>query len=100
MQRISYPADLVMDLTNLYQFKGKDFHYEDVFKSDMQTIIKDTIEKDTFFAAKVLNLDITENRARLIIQKNSTPKPNDEKILANLKEVFKILQAKGNHLEL
>lgn len=100
MQRISYPSDLVMDLTKLYRFKGKDFYYEDIFKTDMQTIIKDTIEKDTFYAAKVLNLKITENRMRLIIQKNSTPKTNDEKILSNLKEVFKIIQSKGNDLEL
>ncbi len=100
MQRISYPSDLVMDLTKLYRFKGKDFYYEDIFKSDMQTIIKDTIERDTFFAARVLKLDITENRQRLIIQKNSTPKTNDEHILSNLKEVFKILQTKGNDLEL
>lgn len=100
MQRISYPSDLVMDLTTLYRFKGKDFYYEDVFKSDMQTIIKETIEKDTFFAAKLLNLDISENRLRLIIHKNSSPKTNDEKILFNLKEVFKIIQEKGNDLEL
>lgn len=97
MQRISYPSDLVMDLTKLYRFKGKDFYYEDIFKSDMQTIIKDTIERDTFFAAKVLNLDITENRTRLIIQKNSAPKNNDERILHNLKEVFKIIQLEGNN---
>ncbi|MDE6584930.1 MAG: hypothetical protein K2K15_05960, partial [Anaeroplasmataceae bacterium] len=100
MQRISYPSDLVMDLTKLYRFKGKDFYYEDIFKSDMQTIVKDTIERDTFFAARVLNLQITENRLRLIIRKESTPKTNDEKILANLKEVFKIIQAQGNDLEL
>ncbi len=100
MQRITYPSDLVMDLTKLYRYKGKDFYYEDIFKSDMQTIIKDTIERDTFFAAKVLNLQITENRLRLIIQKNSTPKTNDERILFNLKEVFKIIQERGNDLEL
>ncbi|MDE7264455.1 MAG: hypothetical protein K2N64_07325 [Anaeroplasmataceae bacterium] len=100
MQRITYPSDLVMDLTKLYRFKGKDFYYEDIFKSDMQTIIKDTIERDTFYAAKILNLKITENRLRLIIQKNSTPKTNDERILFNLKEVFKIIQEKGNDLEL
>lgn len=100
MKRISYPSDLVMDLTELYRFKGKDFYYEDIFKSDMQTIIKDTIERDTFYAAKILNLQITENRLRLIIQKNSTPKTNEEKILFNLKEVFKIIQSKGDELEL
>ncbi|MCM1130550.1 MAG: hypothetical protein NC310_08285 [Roseburia sp.] len=100
MQRISYPSDLVMDLTKLYRFKGKDFYYEDIFKTDIQTIIKETIEKDTYFAAKVLKLKISENRTKLIIQKNSTPKTNDEKVLANLKEVFKIIQSKGNDLEL
>lgn len=100
MQRISYPADLVMDLTRLYRFKGKDFYYEDVFKSDMQTIIKDTIERDTFYAARVLNLQITEARLRTIIRKDLTPKTNDEKILSNLKEVFQIIQSKGDELEL
>ena len=42
-------------------------------------------------AARVLNLNITENRLRLIIRKNGIPRTNDEKILANLKEVFKII---------
>ena len=100
IKRISYPADLVMDLTRLYRFKGKDFYYEDIFKNEMQTIVKDTIERDTFFAARLLNLNITENRLRLIIRKNGVPKTNDEKILANLKEVFKIIQDKGTDLEL
>ena len=100
MKRISYPTDLVMNLTKLYRFKGKDFYYEDIYKNDMQTIIKDTIEKDTFFAASILNLDVSENRQRLLIRKNSTPKTNDEKIITNLKNVFEILQAKGSDLEL
>lgn len=100
IQRISYPTDLVMDLTKLYCFKGKDFYYEDIFKQELVTMVKDTIERDTFFAARVLKLQITENRLRLIIRKNATPKTNDEKILANLKEVFKIIQEKGTNLEL
>lgn len=100
IQRISYPADLVMDLTKLYRFKGKDFYYEDIFKNELNTIIKDTIERDTFFAARVLKLQITENRLRLLIRKNATPKTIDEKILANLKEVFNIIQNKGTDLEL
>ena len=68
IQRISYPADLVMDLTKLYCFKGKDFYYEDTFKAELQTMVKDTVERDTFYAARVLNLTISENRLRLIIR--------------------------------
>ena len=62
LDRISYPAELVMDLTQLYRFKGKDFYYEDVLKSSMSGIIRITVEKDSFYAAKLLNLSISENR--------------------------------------
>ena len=43
MKRISYQADLVMDLTKLYRFKGKDFYYEDVFKKQMNAVVNETI---------------------------------------------------------
>lgn len=100
LDRITYPAELVMDLTNLYRYKGKDFYYEDVLKSDLNGIIRVTIEKDTFYAAKLLNLNVTENRTRLIIRKNANPRTKDEKVLANLKEVFTLIQKKGNDIEL
>lgn len=100
LDRIKYPSELVMDLTKLYRFKGKDFYYEDIFKSTINNKIKMTIEKDTFYASKLLNLNLTESRTRLIIKKDSTPKTKDERILSNLKEVFSIIQAKGDDLEL
>ena len=101
LDRISYPAELVMDLTQLYRFKGKDFYYEDVLKSSMSGIIRITVEKDSFYAAKLLNLSISENRIRLILRKeNTVPRTKDEKILANLKEVFTLIQKKGDSIEL
>lgn len=100
LDRISYPAELVMDLTSLYRFKGKDFYYEDVLKNDLTGIIRITVERDTFYAAKLLNLTVTENRVRLIIRKNAIPKTKDEQILANLKEVFSLIQEKGDDIEL
>lgn len=100
LDRISYPAELVMDLTNLYRFKGKDFYYEDVLKSDMTGIVRITVERDTFYAAKLLNLTVTENRIRLIIRKNAVPRTKDEKVLANLKEVFSLIQEKADDIEL
>ena len=100
MKRISYQADLVMDLTKLYRFKGKDFYYEDVFKKQMNAVVNETIYKDCIYAARLLDLDVTENRIRLIVTKDSAPKTNDEKILANLKTVFGIIQEKGEDLDL
>ena len=100
LERLSYPADLVMDLTALYRYKGKDFYYEDVLKSEMNGIIKRTIERDTFYVGKILNLNVTENRTRLIIRKNANPRTKDERVLANLKEVFTLIQEKGDEIEL
>lgn len=100
IKRISYPADLVMDLTKLYRFKGKDFYYEDLFKNQMSTIVLETIYNDCAYAARLLELNISDNRIKLILTKDSTPKTNDEKILANLKSVFTIIQEKGEDLEL
>ena len=100
ISRINYPSDLVSSLTRLYTFKGKDFYYEDVLKNYMNGIIKETIEKDTIFAAKLLDLNVSENRVRLIVRKDAQPKTKDEKVLANLKTVFKIIQKMGTNLEL
>ena len=100
LDRINYPKELVCLLTKLYTFKGKDFYYEDVLKNYMSGIIKQTICRDSFYAAKILGLSVTDNRMRLIIKKNATPKTKDEKVLANLKSVFEIIQDKGVDLEL
>ncbi len=100
LERINYPSDLVYDLTQLYTYKGKDFHYEDVLKQYMTQIIKSTIEKDTIEATKVLNLNIPDNRLKLIVKKDSEPKTRHERIAKNLKSVFEIVQKKGTELEL
>ena len=100
LDRINYPKELVYDLTKLYTFKGKDFYYEDVLKQYMQQIIKNTIEHDVFAAAKILGLEVNENRLKLIVKKGSEPKTKHERIVKNLKEVFQIIQKNGVDLEL
>ena len=100
LERINFPRELVYSLTKLYTYKGKDFYYEDVLKQYMPQIIKNTIEHDVIAATKILNLDVNENRLRLIVKKNSEPKTKHEIIVKNLKEVFTLIQKKGNDLEL
>ncbi len=95
LDRINYPKDLVYDLTKLYTFKGKDFYYEDVLKQYMPQIIKTTIEHDVIAAAKILNLQVNENRLKLIIKKDSEPKTKHEIIVKNLKNLFQLIQKKG-----
>ncbi len=100
IERLSYPSKLVMELTKLYLYKGKGYFYESLFKSDAQTMFKETVEKDTYYACKVLKLKISDSRLKLLISKNNQPKTNDEKIASHLKTVFKIIQDKGDKLEI
>ena len=104
LSRLNYPADLVFDIARLYAFKGKDFYYEDILKSELDSRIKNTIEKDTIYAAKLLKLDITDSRLKLIVKNDSEPKEKDGKrdefVAANLKNVFRIIQQKGTNLNI
>ena len=100
IKRINYRNDEVMKLIKLYQYKGKEFYYHNILKADRVYIAKQTIAKDTFFITKLLNLNITENRLRLLINKNSAPKTNDEKIVANIKKILEISVESAHDLEL
>lgn len=100
LSRISYQPELVMELIELYHNKGKDFYYENIFKNEMNSIIKSTVEKDTFYAAKYLDLSITQARMKAIIKRDSQPKTKDEQILSNLKGVFNTIQADPEKIEL
>ena len=100
IKRINYRNDEVMKLIKLYQYKGKEFYYHNILKADRQYIAKQTIAKDTFFITKLLNLNITENRLRLLINKNSAPKTNDEKIVANIKKILEISVESAHDFEL
>lgn len=90
LQRVTYTNDMIMTLIKLYKFHGKEFYYTNVLKNDAPYFLKTVIEKDTFFLTQFFDLKVTEHRLRLIINKNSEPKTNDEKIVRNLKNVITI----------
>ena len=54
----------------------------------MPQIIKTTIEHDVIAVAKILNLQVNENRLKLIIKKDSEPKTKHEIIVKNLKNLL------------
>lgn len=98
LANITYPIELVYNLTKLYTFRGKDFYYENVFKQYMDATIKRTIEEDTFYASKILKLNVTDARLKLLIVKDSNPKNHEEAIVKNIKNVLTIIQEKGTEL--
>lgn len=87
---ITEQSDLY-DITVLYQFKGKDYFYETLFKKEIKAMINESIDRECKALAELFNLDITPNRMRLIIKKDSEPKTKQERLIYNLKDLFKTL---------
>ncbi len=100
INRLQITNETLMNLLKLYEYKGKDYFYENVLKGNLSQIIRQTIERDSFYLSKIMGLNITNARLKLIIKKDSTPKNNDEKILQNVKQVFKIIADSSDKLDL
>ena len=100
MNRITLSTDIVMNLIKLYQFKGKEFHYIDVFKSNFKKINEDTIEQDAYYLSKIFNSPLTDHKLKLIISKNSTPKNKDEIFVYNIKKSIEYIQKRTHEFML
>ncbi len=98
INRVLIPNDVINTLTNIYKYIGKNDSYEQVVNNDLLRIEDQTVERDCYFISKILNLEITDSRLRLIITKNSEPRNIDETTLFYIKEILKSFQM--NHKDL
>lgn len=88
IQRMTFQSDQLKNIIELYQYKGKDFYYQDVLNKDMNIITTEAVERDCYALVKILKLSITDNRLKLLIRKDSLPKTNEEKLIYNAKKVL------------
>ena len=58
LNRVSTNEDVIVDLIKLYQYKGKDYHYADLFKKDYNAIVKKTVNTDLKFLTKSSTLTL------------------------------------------
>ncbi len=86
------PNDVICSLCNIYKFIGKNDLYEEISKDDLKQIYNQTLEHDTYYLAKLIEIDVTDARQKIIINKNSEGRTRDEKVLVNIKEVLKTFQ--------
>jgi len=98
IDRYLIPNDIINTLCNIYMYIGKNETYEKTVGSDIIRIVEQTIERDCYFFAKILKLDISDSRMRLIITKNSEPRTKDEKTLFYIKDILKNFQF--NHMQI
>ncbi len=78
----------ILQLIKLYKFKGKDFHYGDKMHSDIDGIMRLTVENECVEFMKFFKINLTDNRKNLIIKKDAQPKNKDEQLIYNFKQVI------------
>ncbi len=99
MERITLKVDMVMDLIKVYEFKGKEFYYDNCLEDDSLKLMEEIIYENTFFVAKLFDLDITDARLKLLIKKDLVPKNKTEVLINNIKQVFNEIQFKKDGFE-
>lgn len=92
INRYIVPNDIIKTLMNVYKYIGKNEVFKETAKSNLNKIVEQTVQRDAFFLAKILNLELTDTRLRLIITKNSAPRNREESILFNIIEVLNDIQ--------
>lgn len=86
--KVVIPTNMLLDMMNLYRFSGKDSYYNSLFKKDLTAFRNVNIIEEVYYFAKIMKLDLTEERLKLLAKKDLNPKNNSEKIVLNLKKVF------------
>ncbi len=100
INRFIIPNDVIVSLSKIYIHIGKGDIYRKVVGNDRTRIIEQTIERDCYFLAKILKVDLTDVRMRLIITKDSSPRTRDEHFIYNLKETLSTCQHQSKSLSL
>ncbi len=91
LKHYSIPSDVLMDMLDTYKLLGMNNEYLIKIGDKKDVLIKDTLDKDTFFVACLLGLEITENRLRLLITKDSIPKNKQEEAIVGIKKVLTLI---------
>lgn len=93
IERLIIPNDIIVQLTKIYKYIGMNNYFQKVFESDIDIVIEQTVERDAFFLAQILNLQLTDARMRLIITKDSAPRKKEETTVCNIKETLMSFQS-------
>lgn len=100
LERQTFSNRIMMPLLELYEYRGKDYYFDNTLHQASDKIIKQTIERDSFYFSLFMNLDINKNRQKLILKKDSEARNKQEQMLKNIKYIFTTLALKGEDFEL
>lgn len=100
ISRIQIRQETVMILLNLYEYKGKIFYYDELFKNDLNALLVKTLETDVKYIAKILELDLTKARIDFCSRRDFVPSNKAEQLLFNMKKIVSLIQKNHENFEL
>ena len=59
LKHYTIPSDVLMDMLSTYRLLGMNLEYEEKIKDQAKYLRNEVIEKDTFFLANLIGVDIT-----------------------------------------
>lgn len=100
MNRLQVSTDTLLLLLKVYEAKGKEFYYDELFSKDKDVFTKKAIEKNVFYFAKMLDMPLTDARLKLMSQKKLVAKNKTETFLINIKDALASIQKHPKEFEL
>ncbi len=88
------PSDVIISLTEVYSYKGRQIYHDEVIGSDIKLYIEQTMIKDIEAFADLLDLKVSPTRLATLARKEMTPRNNAEKTLLKFKQVLKNIMEK------
>lgn len=98
MNRFLIPNDVIVSLSEIYKYIGGNESLNLGVGNDINCIVEQTVERDAYFLSRILKLDISDARVRLIITKNSSPRNKEENTLSNIKDMLATLQKEYHNM--
>lgn len=88
LSHYNIPSDVLKSMLSIYKLIGMNEQYALKLEEKKSFLESDVIEKDTFYASKMLKVEVSDQRLRLLITKNSKPLNKQEEVIVGLKKVF------------
>ena len=98
LKQYMIPANTLNNMLDVYKSIGQNKFLIDTLGDSKYYLMEQGLEKDTFFLASIINLNITDNRMRLLLTKNSNPVNNEEKAFLHEYLYFSNPYEVGNEL--
>lgn len=84
LERTPISIDILSKLVKIYEFKGRLNEIIKTYSNLHDVLMKKTISEDAEYIGRIMKLDVTDHKYKMITSKNIKPKNNEEKLLQKI----------------